>query len=122
MTTTFKSRIAGYIIIAASVIFIAGYLHWLFTKASRPKGNPLSWSQNKMKPIDDIEYPDTLPYNKYIKLKDSVSTIRHLKNGSGELDLPMGQFIYLGTQVSLACDTCTYTWAKDRVMGAFLVR
>ncbi len=119
MNTHTRSKIIGYVIIAASVIFIAGYLQWLFTKSGKPKSKGFSWSQNKMKPIDDVAYPDTLPYNKYLALKDSVSTIRQLKNGSGVLDSPLGQFIYLGTQVSLACDTCTYTWAKDKQMGAF---
>jgi hypothetical protein len=116
MKSNFKSKIAGYVIIAASLIFIAGYLQWLFAKAGTPKSKSFSWSQNTVKPIDDVAYPDTLPYNRYLALKDSVTTIRDLKNGSGQLDSPLGQFIYLGTQVSLVCDTCTSTWARDQIL------
>jgi hypothetical protein len=120
MKANVKSNVAGIIIIIGALIIMIGYIRSIVLNARPVKAPVMGWTYNMIEPIDELDLPDTLPYKKYQALKDSITTIRHLKNGSGALDKDKGQFAYLGTQVSLVCDTCSFEWSKDRFMGALL--
>lgn len=105
-----KSKLAGIIINISSIVIIAGYVstfryptkirHWIYS----------------YKEIDSLDLPDSLPYKKFETLKDSILTMRNLRNGYG-FDHDNGQFAYLGTQISIACDTCSYAWYKNNIQG-----
>lgn len=110
MRTKIKSKLIGIIINVSSVIIIGGYVstikyptkihNWIYTN----------------KEIAPLNLPDSLSYKKYEALKDSILTVRNLKNGIG-FDHDNGQFAYLGTQVSIACDTCGYIWYKNNTQS-----
>ncbi len=111
MKAKFKPNPAAIIILACIIISVTGNVWILVGGVDNP---PVKIAVAKiLKPIDDWRIPDTIPYNKYNKLKDSLTSMRDLKNGDC-LTYNWRKFAYLGTQVSLACDTCTYEWLKRK--------
>ncbi len=66
-----------------------------------------SWLNN-VKPIDPV-VSDNLPHWQYIKLQDSITTLRNLKNGdiveSDGIGLPC-----IGVFKNISCDTCSLKW------------
>jgi len=58
----------------------------------------------------DAVIPDSLSYKKYNYLKDSVSTIRTLKNGDYFSGSSVNFFNLLGTGSCISCDTCSLSW------------
>ncbi|MDB5004742.1 MAG: hypothetical protein JWQ34_2967 [Mucilaginibacter sp.] len=96
-----KSKLAGIIINVSSFVIITGYGYTLY-----PSGIH-NWMYS-YKETDSLN----LPVSQYEALNDSILTMRNLKNGYG-FDHDNGQFAYLGTQTSIACDTCSYTWFKN---------
>lgn len=68
-----------------------------------------------VKPID-ANVPDTLPYIDYINLKDSIATIRNIKNGDDK-KMDVTRFSYFGVANSISCDTCSMAWYKNMSYG-----
>jgi hypothetical protein len=68
-----------------------------------------TWANDNLKPIDST-VSRSLSYTDYIKLNDSIKTIRKLKNG----DYPIGRSAFMGdligTAENLHCDTCSIKW------------
>jgi hypothetical protein len=94
--------IIGYILYIVTLSLL-GISNSFWTAAS----NPVVY-RDTLKPIDAL-IPDTVPFKKYNKLKDSIIRIRDLKNGdSWPAD---GTSFYIsgliGTSSSLSCDTCS---------------
>jgi len=66
--------------------------------------------KNDLKPIDE-NIPDTIPFKKYQKLKDSINTIRDVKNGDEFLAGGSANFPgWVSTWCSRSCDTCSLKW------------
>jgi uncharacterized membrane protein YqhA len=106
MKMNIKSKLAGIIINVSSIVIIGGYVS-TFKYPTKIHAWIYSYKE-----IDSLNLPDSLPHKKYEALKDSILTMRNLKNGYG-FDHDNGQFAYLGTQISIACDTCSYSWYKN---------
>jgi hypothetical protein len=72
--------------------------------------------QNDLPPIDG-SIPDTIPYREYQKRKDSIITIRAVKNGEGFLSGSYSNFPgWMSTAGGRACDTCSLKWL-NRPLG-----
>jgi len=97
-------------------LFIFSYIAYIVILAVLGLPNPVYKSSpqyvkydNDLKPIDPI-IPDSISYRKYNELKDSIKTIRQLKNG----DFFGANSVYfltiLGTGGNIECDTCSLKW------------
>ncbi|MDB5115797.1 MAG: hypothetical protein JWQ79_1289 [Mucilaginibacter sp.] len=93
--------------IFAAVLIVFLIIKSMAHHSAAPANMANGW-YNNVKPID-ASIPETLPYNQYIKLKDSIATIRNLKNGDVfEFDgLRIGG---IGVFKNLSCDTCSLKW------------
>ncbi len=112
MKAKFKPNLAAIFILACIIIGATGNI-WILIRSRI--GSPLNhlpeWSNRPIKPIDELKEPAyNIPYYKYNEVKDSLLRVRDLKNGDDPVAIGR-EFAYLGTQVSLACDTCSYAQA-----------
>ncbi len=100
--------IIGYILYIVTLSLL-GISNSVWTAAS----NPVVY-RDTLKPIDAL-IPDTVPFKKYNKLKDSIKTIRDLKNGDSWMADGVSSNIsgLIGTSSSLYCDTCSLKMYND---------
>lgn len=71
-----------------------------------------SWQAQHIKPIDNVALDENLPHSQYVKLKDSVLTMRNLRSGNASL-VNRGGLPFISITHSLACDTCSFKWYKE---------
>ncbi|EHQ29232.1 DUF2975 domain-containing protein [Mucilaginibacter paludis] len=119
------------IVIIMYAIFVASTFAMLYTwgsvKGTASSDETSSWIEN-LKSIDE-QLPDSIPYRKYLQLRDSIKMVRALKNGYN-LAGGSAQIGYIiGTYDSyLFCDTCTLKgyWhkvfdTKDKPMQYYII-
>jgi hypothetical protein len=91
---------------------IAGLIIFLVVKSQihYTSGMPISFFSWKefIEPIDK-PIPETLPYGQYIKQKDSITTLRNLKNGD-IFEFDGDRFDCIGVFTNISCDTCSLKW------------
>ena len=99
--------------------FIISYIAYIVILAVLGLPNPVYKSspqyvryENNLKLIDPI-IPDSISYQKYNELKDSIKTMRQLKNGDffGVNSVYFLQI--MGTGGSIECDTCSLKWFNE---------
>jgi len=88
------------------IIFI--FVRPLVHHYTSPITNTFNSWLNNVRPIDPV-VSDNLPHWQYIKLTDSITTLRNLKNGDiAESDgVRIG---FIGVFKNISCDTCSLKW------------
>jgi len=101
------NQIFGFIIIGYILYIVTLSLLGISNSVWTAAPIPVVYSDT-LKPIDAL-IPDTVPFKKYNKLRDSIIKIRELKNGDSWLGDGVSSYIsgLIGTSSSLACDTCS---------------
>jgi hypothetical protein len=122
MKTILKPNLITLIIIVCILVIVVGNIWAINNQDHSLPEQQIESEKTLIKPIDAIKVSDTIRYYnfKYNQLKDSVKKLRYLKNGSG-INNSSYQFAYLGTQTSLACDTCSLDWLGNALLsGGFI--
>ncbi|MDB5032729.1 DUF2975 domain-containing protein [Mucilaginibacter sp.] len=115
MKAKFKLNPAAVIIIACIIISVTGII-WILINDMGYRDTTQDWSNRIIKPIDGFKGGETIVDIEYNAKKDSLASMRDLKNGDG-FTHNWREFAYLGTQTSLACDTCSYKWLIDKKLA-----
>jgi hypothetical protein len=114
MKIKFNTNLVVNVVIIGTIIFIISYQ--LAKLGGFNTHNTANAWENQIKPIDPI-IPDSLPHKQYVKLHDSITTMRNLKNGHtfdfGGVSVSIG---FIGVSSNVSCDTCNYKWYKSASM------
>ncbi|HEX4371785.1 MAG TPA: DUF2975 domain-containing protein [Puia sp.] len=108
------NRIVNVVIIGFIILTLAqwAYLYFLpnfsisgeISNSTNPNKNYI-W-ENNLQPIDSV-ISDSISHRNYIKLTDSIKTIRQLKNGNYMVSGGVQTLNLLGTDGGDLCDTCS---------------
>lgn len=118
MKIKLTSGLVVNIIITAFIVFVlAGFLllhaHSQTSTADRSDDQTVT-IYNNPKPIDEV-IPDSLPYSRYRRLKDSVTTLRKLRNGDMFNASSNSGFGLFATYSSNYCNNCNLKSHKGAV-------
>lgn len=109
--------IVNVIIIGVIVFVLAGFL-LLYYSSARSYTSTASSNDDQMvsiynspRPIDEV-IPDSIPFSRYKRLTDSVTTLRKLRNGDMFNASSNSSFGLFGTSSSNYCDSCNLKFHK----------